>query len=114
MTSSPDRRGENSPSTSGVPEKSVGVLLQRGGEELALVKVSDRFTVRPTSSTDVNKLANTLPAKPFRQIPRARLQEFTVAPQQRDRVMEAARENDAVAFASHVYRLKEHPQTLIY
>jgi subtilisin family serine protease len=114
MTSSPDWRGENSPPTSGVPEKSVGLLLQRGGEELALVKVSDRFTIRPTSSTVVNELAGTLPAQPLRVIPRARLQEFTVAPRQRDVAMQAARENNTVAFASHVYKLKEHPETLIY
>jgi subtilisin family serine protease len=114
MTSSPDWRGENSPPTSGVPEKSVGLLLQRGGEELALVKVSDRFTIRPTSSTVVNELPKTLPAQPLREIPRARLQEFTVAPRQRDVAMQAARENNTVAFASHVYKLKEHPETLIY
>ena len=114
MTSSPDSVPENSPQTSGIPEKSVGILLQRGGEELALVKVSDRFTVRPTSRKAVHELTSILPAEPLREIPRTHLQEFTVAPRQRDEAMQAARNSDAVAFASHVYQLKDHPETLIY
>ncbi|HEY9742449.1 MAG TPA: S8 family serine peptidase [Coleofasciculaceae cyanobacterium] len=114
MTRRPDSAPEDSPSTTGVPEKSVGLLLQRGGEELALVKVSDRFTVRPTSEAAADELAETLPAERFRAIPRTHLQEFTVAASQRDKAMQTARNNDAVAFASHVYQLKDNPQTLIY
>jgi subtilisin family serine protease len=114
MTSLPDSAPENSPQTTGVPEKSVGVLLQRGGEELALEKVSDRFTVRPTSPTAALMLAETLPVEQQREIPRAQLQEFTVAPEQRDETMQAARNSDAVAFASHVYQLKDNPETYVY
>ncbi|HEY9822616.1 MAG TPA: S8 family serine peptidase, partial [Candidatus Sericytochromatia bacterium] len=114
MTRSPDSVPENTPQTSGVPEKSMGVLLQRGGEELALVKVSDRFTIRPTSSTATDELANTLPVKSSRDIKTAQLEEFTVAPKQRDAAMQAARNNDAVAFASHVYQLKDNPETYVY
>src|SRR4028119_2127193 len=114
MTRSPDSVPENTPQTSGVPEKSMGVLLQRGGEELALVKVSDRFTVRPTSSTAADELANALPVQTSRDIKSAQLQEFTVAPKQRDAAMQAARNNDAIAFASHVYQLKDNPETLVY
>jgi subtilisin family serine protease len=114
MSNSPNSAPEDAPQTSGVPEKSVGVLLQRGGEELALLKVSDRFTVRPTSEAAVAQLAQILPARPNREIKAAQLEEFTVAPKQRDAAMQAARNNQAVAFASHVYQLKDNPQTLVY
>ncbi|HEY9674038.1 MAG TPA: S8 family serine peptidase [Waterburya sp.] len=114
MTSRPDSPREDSHSTAGVPEQSVGTILQRGGEELALEKVSDRFTIRPTSPAVVQKLTQTLPAEHERAIPRAQIQEFKVAPQLRDEAMQAARENEDVAFASHVYQLKNHPETLVY
>ena len=114
MTHSRDSAPKDSPQTTGVPEKSIGVLLQRGGEELALLKMSDRFTVRSTSSGAGEDLAKVLPAEYQREIPRAQLEEFTVAPQQRDAAMQAARDNDTVAFASHVYQLKDNPETLVY
>ncbi|MBD1834764.1 S8 family serine peptidase [Cyanobacteria bacterium FACHB-472] len=102
----------NYQSASGVPEESVGNILQRGGEELALEKVSDRFTVRPTSqAADVTQ---SIPAKPTLEIPKADLQEFIVDPSGRDKAMQAARASEDVAFASHVYQLKENPQTLVY
>lgn len=102
----------NYQSASGVPEESIGNILQRGGEELALEKVSDRFTVRPTSqAADVTQ---SVPAKPTLEIPKADLQEFIVDPSGRDKAMQAARASEDVAFASHVYQLKENPQTLVY
>ncbi len=116
MNSRPDLPREDSRSTTGVPEQSLGMLLQRGGEELALEKVSDRFTVHPTSDSEeaTQELEQLLPAQRERAIPQARLQEFKVAPARRDEAMQTARQNDAVAFASHVYQLKDHPETLIY
>jgi subtilisin family serine protease len=112
--SNSEPQNPNPPQTSGMPEKSIGVLLQRGGEELALMKVSDRFTVRPTSSTVANELTDALPIKRDREITSAQLQEFTVAPKQRDASMQAARNNNDIAFASHVYQLKDNPETLVY
>lgn len=114
MIRRPDSASDDRPQSTGVPERSVGTLLQRGGEELALLKVSDRFTVRPTDTAAIAELANALPAEHNREIPRAQLEEFTVAPAQRDAAMAAARESEAVAFASHVYQLKENPGTLVY
>ncbi|MCA1994932.1 MAG: peptidase S8, partial [Coleofasciculus sp. S288] len=114
MTSRPDSAPDDSPQTIGVPEKSVGMLLQRGGEELILEKVSDRFTVSTTSEAATEDLAQTLPIEQQRPIPRTHLKEFTVPPEQRDNAMEAARNHEAVAFASHVYQLKENPETLVY
>jgi subtilisin family serine protease len=114
MNNRPDSVPNDSPQTGGVPEKSVGTILQRGGEELALLKVSDRFTVRPTSSATVDEITKALPAEREREIKNARLEEFVIDPKQRDEAMQAARENDAVAFASHVYQLKDNPETLVY
>ncbi|MBD2084346.1 S8 family serine peptidase [Coleofasciculus sp. FACHB-542] len=110
----------NDQSAGSVPEESVGRILQRGGEELALEKVSDRFTVRPTTPDAASEeLAQTIPAQAHQEIPGRSgmtppLQEFIVDPSQRDEAMQAARESEDVAFASHVYKLKENPQTLVY
>jgi len=114
MTSFPQSAPEDSSSTTGVPEKNVGVLLQRGGEELALLKVSDRFTVSTTSDNAAEELSQALPIEEQQEIPRTSLKEFRVDPQQRDRAMQAARNSDAVAYASHVYQLKNNPETLVY
>ncbi|HBB30980.1 MAG TPA: peptidase S8 [Cyanobacteria bacterium UBA8803] len=114
MTRSPNPVPEDSPQSSGIPETSVGLLLQRGGEELALVKVGDRFTVHPTSPEVAAEVEQALPAQCHRRIPRTQLIEFTVAPEQRDEAMQAAREHEGVAFASHVYQLRDNPQTLVY
>lgn len=113
MTSNSNSVPDNS-QPSGMPEKSVGILLQRGGEELALIKVSDRFTVRPTSSTVAEEIGEALPIEPKREIKNAQLQEFSVAPKQRDAAMQAARNNEQIAFASHVYQLKDNPETRVY
>lgn len=114
MTPSPDSVPEDSSATPSVPEQTVGLILQRGGEELALLKARDRFTVRPMSEGVVAELVRVLPIQHHRNIPRTQLAEFTVAPAQREAVMEAARNRDDVAFASHVYQLRHNPQTWVY
>ena len=49
----------NSPQnlTDVVPNSSLGMIIQRGGEELILEKISDRFTVRSHSNISVKELA---------------------------------------------------------
>ncbi len=101
-------------STAGVPPESIGKILQRGGEELMLEKVSDRFTVRPTSQGVVENLANQIPAELHRSISTAQSAEFIVDPAQRDQVMQQVRQTTGVDFASHVYRVKDDPGTLVY
>lgn len=114
MTNPSNSVPDNAPQTTGVPEKSLGVLLQRGGEELALVKVSDRFTISTTSPEATEQLTQTLPVEQQGTIPRTPLKEFKVAPEQRDEAMQAARANEAVTYASHVYQLRDNPETLVY
>ncbi|HEY9858544.1 MAG TPA: S8 family serine peptidase [Candidatus Obscuribacterales bacterium] len=99
---------------SGVPESSTGIILQRGGEELLLEKVSDRFTVHPSSQAAVENLAEQIPAELHRSVPPAQSAEFIVDPARRDQVMQAVRSSSGVDFASHVYRVKDNPGTLIY
>jgi subtilisin family serine protease len=110
MTRSPDPA--ESPQNAGVPESSVGRMLQRGGEELLLEKLSDRFTIRPTS--DDTNLSQQIPAEYSQQIKTAQLAEFVVDPKNQDAAMQAARASENVAFASHVYQLQSSPETLIY
>jgi subtilisin family serine protease len=106
--------GQQNPLFTGVSEEDIGKILQRGGEELALSKVSDRFTIRRNNPETSDQLANTIPAVFNREIPKVQLEEFIVAADQRDEAMQVARESDQVAFASHVYQLGNHPETLVY
>ncbi len=41
----------------GIPDSSLGMIIQRGGEELILEKISDRFTVRKNSNISTKQLA---------------------------------------------------------
>lgn len=102
------------PQITPIPEESMAILLQRGGEELALIKVGDRFTLSPQGETSIPQLEQALSVQHQLQIPRTSLAEFRVEAQQRDQVMAAARDRDDVAFASHVYQLKQNPATLVY
>src|SRR6476469_5401648 len=99
---------------SGVPESSTGIILQRGGEELLLEKVSDRFTVQPTSAAIIDQLATQIPGELQQSVTPAQSAEFMVDPAQRDRIMQEVRAAAGVNFASHVYQIKNNPGTLIY
>ncbi|HEY9805706.1 MAG TPA: S8 family serine peptidase, partial [Candidatus Obscuribacterales bacterium] len=99
---------------SGVPESSTGIILQRGGEELLLEKVSDRFTVQPTSAAIIDQLATQIPGELQQSVTPAQSAEFMVDPAQRDRIMQEVRSAAGVNFASHVYQIKNNPGTLIY
>ncbi|MCC3416346.1 MAG: hypothetical protein JGK05_32755 [Microcoleus sp. PH2017_02_FOX_O_A] len=88
----------------GVPEASLAVILQRGGDELLLSKVPNRFTVRPSATASTsNNWAATNQAKLNRRVGQSNLEEYLVAPENLDAAMQAARASDAVVFASHVY-----------
>ncbi|MBZ8180401.1 S8 family serine peptidase [Oscillatoria salina] len=97
---------------SGVPEASVGIILQRGGEELALSKVSDRFTLslQPSDGEFPPQIANL----PNQQIPRTNLFVVSVAPAELEATMQTARELENVAFASHVYQLANNADARVY
>jgi subtilisin family serine protease len=98
----------------GVPEESLATILQRGGDELLLSKALARFTVRPSSVSASNNWADRTQAKFKRQIPRSNLTEYSVAPENLEAAMQAARASDAVAFASHVYCPANNPGNFFY
>ena len=113
MIPHPDSVPDDSPQTTPILEESIGLLLQRGGEELGLLKVRDRFTLG-SPEIPVEQLEQALSIHHPRQIPRTQLVEFTVDAEHRDETMQVARDREDVAFASHVYQLKDNPATLIY
>ncbi len=106
----------NSPlnSSSGIPNSSLGMIIQRGGEELALEKVSDRFTVRSDANITTKELAQNFLGSWRGTIPTSRLELFKVAPSKLEMAMSQARSSTNVAFASHVYQIKGNPATSVY
>ncbi|MEG3845725.1 S8 family serine peptidase [Microcoleus sp. herbarium19] len=99
----------------GVPEASLPLILQRGGDELLLSKALDRFTIRPEPTASASSdWAATMGAKLNRRIAQSNLEEYLVAPDRLETAMEAARASDAVAFASHVYSPANNPSTFFY
>ncbi|MBF2003982.1 MAG: S8 family serine peptidase [Chlorogloeopsis fritschii C42_A2020_084] len=109
-----DRLNSSDVSSVGVPTTSLGLILQRGGEELILEKVSDRFTIRPIDDISPKQLSQANWGSWCRSIPKAELALFTVAPPQLDKAMSVARASHNVAFASHVYQIKDNPAANIY
>jgi subtilisin family serine protease len=109
MTNQPDVSGNTSTS-----EENRGKILQRGGEELLLEKVNDRFTVNVTSREHAWDLANQVPAKMNPGVAPPQLTEFIVDPAQNDQVMQDVRASDQVNYASHVYQFKDTPGSRVY
>jgi subtilisin family serine protease len=109
-----DRLNFSDSQSTGVPANNLGLILQRGGEELILEKVSDRFTVRPTTNVSLQQLSQTFTATWHRNLPKAQLEVFTVAPTALETAMSLARASQNVAFASHVYRIQNNPGTFVY
>lgn len=104
----------NIPPGIGVSEAYEGVMLQRGGEELALQKVDDRFTVRLLPDRPTDGFMQQVAAQSLQTITSVGLVELQVPPAQIDQAMQTARQSEAVEFASHVYRLETSPNTLVY
>ncbi|MBD2386118.1 S8 family serine peptidase [Cylindrospermum sp. FACHB-282] len=101
-------------STTGVPASSQGLVLQRGGEELILEKALYRFTIRLVSDLGRSQLSQLTWGVWRRTIPPAQLELFTVEPGQLEAAMSQARADQNVAFASHVYKIKDNPGSFVY
>ncbi|MEM7554851.1 MAG: S8 family serine peptidase [Cyanobacteria bacterium P01_A01_bin.84] len=101
---------------SGISQNSLGIILQRGGEELILEKVEDKFTARPRDgiSSVERSLQNLFDSKEHQTIAPANLELFAVSSQNLESAMSNARTHEAIAFASHVYKLKDNPGTFVY
>ncbi|OUL32837.1 peptidase S8 [Nostoc sp. T09] len=98
----------------GIPAINLGMILQRGGEELILEKALDRFTIRFVNDIPPQELSQVSWGTWQRSIPQARLELFTVAANQLETAMSQARADQNVAFASHIYKLKDNPGTFVY
>lgn len=93
--------------------KARGITLQRGGEELVLEKIDDRFTVTANSKDQVPQLANQVSAQ-MNSVRLPKMTEFVVPAADRDAAMKTLRQSDAVKYASHVYHFKDDPASRIY
>ncbi len=105
---------QNSPANASVSEEDRGKILQRGGEELLLEKVDDRFTVHAGSGQQARDLANQFPATIAPGTAPPELTEFVVDPAQKDQVLNDIRQDNNVEYASHVYQVKNSPASRIY
>ncbi|MEO0536004.1 MAG: S8 family serine peptidase [Cyanobacteria bacterium P01_A01_bin.123] len=90
------------------------ITLQRGGEELLLIKLVDRFTTPGLSAALQQTLMNQIRPQNVTLVAAGRLLEWTVLPRHLESAMTQARQTAGVDFASHVYRLKASAQTLVY
>ena len=88
-------------------------MLQRGGEELVLEKIDDRFTVTANAKDQVPQLANQVSAQ-VNAVRLPKMTEFVVPAADRDAAMKTMRQSDAVKYASHVYQFKNDPASRIY
>lgn len=114
MTNQPTGDGQGAAQGQAMPESSVGRVLQRGGEELLLEKVSDRFTVKAADANAVTSLIEPLPAEVSSAPVPGQLTEIVVSPDQRDQVMQEVRQANEVDFASHVYQIQDDPASRVY
>ncbi|MEO0986814.1 MAG: S8 family serine peptidase [Cyanobacteria bacterium J06639_14] len=95
-------------------DRAKALTLQRGGEEILLSKVADRFTTRLTTPEAITDLQTVLDPVAVRAVARGQLAEWTVKPRHLEASIEQARSQPTVQFASHVYQLIRSPQTWIY
>lgn len=98
----------------GVADENLGTILQRGGEEILLVKVGDRFTVRPADPNAAIDWATAIPAKQHKSVLRSDLEVFAVDPENLEEAMDLARSIEAVEFVSHLYQGQNDPGLLVY
>ncbi|WP_395939585.1 S8 family serine peptidase [Anabaena sp. FACHB-1237] len=101
-----------------VPEKkeqsNEQIILQRGGEELILEKALYRFTIRPKNTFAVEKISQVSWGVWRSSIKQAKLELYTVNPDQLETAMSQARADENVDFVSHVYVMKNNPGTFVY
>ncbi|MDJ1185627.1 S8 family serine peptidase [Roseofilum casamattae] len=113
-----NNEAENRSNRSPIAEENMGLVLQRGGEQLILEKARDRITVSPKPKAPADWARN-LPSQATRPIGDGRagsghLSELTIDPQSLETAIGLARNSTDVAFASHVYQIANSPGTYTY
>ena len=105
-------------SLQGVSPEQSGVILQRGGEELRLNKVSDWLTLRFDHLTEQTTLLEQIKAQwrplAIKSVAQGQLVAVKVQRSQLERCLQAARRTESVRFASHVYEMTASPKTHLY
>jgi subtilisin family serine protease len=96
-----------------MPEDNRPLVLQRGGEEINLEKLDDRFTVSVKSGGNVPAVAQRAAAQVSPGAPN-QLTELQVEPGQRDQAMREVRRSGLVNYASHVYQMQDDPTSKLY
>jgi subtilisin family serine protease len=95
-------------------DDSRGLILQRGGQELALEKIDDRFTIGSFGKTNINDLALRHSAQINPGTTPGKIAEILVDPAQQDQVMRDVRQSGQVGYAAHVYQAKDDPTSRFY
>ncbi|MFN5891422.1 MAG: peptidase S8, partial [Dolichospermum sp.] len=97
-----------------VTNSDEALILQRSGEEFMLEKALYRFTMRPNANFLREQLSQIHGCVWRRTISQAKLELYTVFPEQLETVMSQVRADKNVDFVSHVYKLENNPGTLVY
>ncbi|MCS6814766.1 MAG: peptidase S8, partial [Cyanobacteria bacterium] len=97
----------------GVAPDRAGLVLQRGGEELLLTKLPDRFVVQGIPAV-INRLMQSQAMRATQGIAPAQLTEFVTHPAALERIMSQVRTLPGVNFVSHVYQLQTSPGSSVY
>lgn len=90
------------------------VTLQRGGEEMLLQPVSDRFTTRLTRPDALSELQLVINPIAVRPVAQGELVEWQVEAGRLEASLQAVRERPVVEYASRVYQPVASPRTWLY
>lgn len=96
----------------GNPEQYL--TLQRGGAEMLLTKVQDRFTTRLIRPDLMDGLRSVIEPLAVRPVARGQLVEWAVEAERLETCLAAARSHEGVRFASRVYQPISSPRTWLY
>ena len=97
-----------------IKENPPGSHIQRGGKELSITKIPDRFIVRLKRSSDAGKVATNYNATHRRSMVRPKLEEFSTDASELDTTMDRVRSDSDVDFVSHVYAFEGDPKSKFY
>ncbi len=114
MTPSFDADAPEVVAMTGPREALIGDIIQRGGEELRVAKVPTRLTTRLHQPGSLGAVQAALSPVGVRAVAAGQLVEWQVNAAELEDTLNRARQHPDVAFASHVYRLMDSPQTWVY
>ena len=97
-----------------IKENSLGSYIQRGGKELRIKKIPDRFVARMRRGYDPGEVATRYNANHRRSMVRQKMEEFSTDASELDATMDRVRRDTGVDFASHVYAFEGGPKSKFY